>query len=104
MERLNTASTASFSKNVIPLQVARFQILVLIETGAYLSIVSENFFKRLAWPLRQLEDTEIPKLFLADGKAVDILGKVEMKIKINGPSISFECRVLPNLAYDLILS
>lgn len=95
--------TESFSKNTVLVQIARFKILALIDTGAYYSIVSEQFFKRLALPLRRLETNEYQKLCLADGKPVDLLGKVEITIKINGLSIPFECRVLPNLAYDLIL-
>lgn len=65
--------------------------------------MSEQFLRRLALPLRRWEDTEIQKLALADGKPVNLLGKVEITIKINGLSIPVECRVLPNLAYDLIL-
>lgn len=77
--------------------------MALLDTGAHFSIVSEKFFKRLNLPLRRLEKTDIRRLCLADGKPVDILGKVDIAIKINGLAIPFECRVLPNIAYDLIL-
>lgn len=40
---------------------------------------------------------------LTDGKPVDWLGTAEITVKINGLAIPFKCRVLPNMAYDLIL-
>lgn len=104
MDRVvSCAKSLSLSRNIICVNVARFKTHALIDTGAFCSIASDNFVKILAVPVRHLEEGDIKTVHLADGKPIEDLGRVSITVKIHGLAIPCECRVLPNVAYDLIL-
>lgn len=95
--------SATLGQNVIYVYIAKLRILALVDTGAYCTILSDKILTKLGLPIAKLGEEEFQQLRLADGKPVDLLGKADVTIKINGLAIPFQCRVLPNMAYDLIL-
>ena len=72
------------------IQVCIERILVcdfLVDTGATLSLLTKEVFDLLPLPYRQLHQTGSIAIRQADGSPMTVLGKVVLKITINGVSV-----------------
>lgn len=93
--RANLVSDA-LRQNVIYADVTRFRTFALVDTGAYFSIISRTFLIKFGLSLITLQKKEIQQLAMADGKPINLIGKAEITVKINGLTIPYQFRVLPN--------
>lgn len=50
--------SATLGQNVIFVNVSRFRILALVDSGAYYSIISDKFLAKLGLPIARLEDDD----------------------------------------------
>lgn len=91
------------TKNTIPVQIKDRTVQALIDSGASRSVISAGFVKKLQIPYRALAADESLNVFVADGHSIDVLGKAELCVKINGLSMPCECLILPHIGYSLIL-
>ena len=69
----------------------------LIDTGASRTIVSEFMVKRLTWDKTDLS------FVVGNGETMYALGTANVKIQIGKLKVKFDCVILPNQQYDLIL-
>ena len=77
-------------------------MLSLVDTGASRSCVSVQLINRLRSKIEPLDENETKFLYAADGKPVEVVGKVSLPINLNGLSIFVEFLVLPSLNNELI--
>src|SRR6188768_2684377 len=91
------------SMNVIEIRIYNVFVSALLDTGASVSVVSEQLIKHLDIPIKPIRKSESKLLTTADGKPINVLGKVLLSIKIRGLTIPFEFLVTRNLAENIIL-
>jgi len=89
--------------NFVSIKIGHVGVLALIDTGAFHSCVSLSLLKRL-----KLESIIIPvfqkkRLFTADGKAMKIIGTVELTLDTQEVQIPVTFCVLSYLQQDMIL-
>ena len=78
-------------------------VLALIDTGATRTVGSEQWRRQIEADLIQLEPEEQRFLFAADGRKVEILGKIQCDFNINGLIVPFTALIVGNLTQKLII-
>ena len=82
----------------------KFEIPVLVDTGASLTMVSTQLLYALNPNLlSQLSETEMQRAIMADGQGVNILGKLRMNFKLQNRKFDHVFYVLPNITYWAVL-
>jgi len=86
--------------NFISIKIGHMGVRALIDTCAFHSCISLSLLKRLKLESRVIPVSQKKRLFTADGKAMKVLGTVELTLDIQIP-VTF-C-VLSCLQHDMIL-
>lgn len=90
-------------RNTIAVQINKHNFQALLDSGATTSALSAEMVARLKIPFTKLQPDETINVFVADGRSVDVLGRTELCVKINGLSMPCEFLVLPHLGHSVIL-
>ena len=79
-------------------------VVTLADTGAKLSVIKQEFLNRLPdkWQLA-IEPPSIPSIRVATGKQAQIIGQIELPIKIGDMHYFSTFLILPELSLDLVL-
>jgi len=78
-------------------------VLALIDTGANRTVASENWRRQVGEKLIPLDAGEVRCLYAADGRRVQISGKIQCNFNISGLTIPFTVLIVPNLTQKLII-
>ena len=89
--------------NFISNKIGHVGVRALIDTGAFHSCVSLSLLKRLKLESRIIPVSQNKRLFAADGKAMKVLGTVELTLDIQEVQIPVTFCVLSCLQHDMIL-
>ena len=89
--------------NFISIKIGHVGVRALIDTGAFHSCVSISLLKRLKLQSRIIPVSQHKRLFTADGKAMKVLGTVELTLDIQEVQIPVTFCVLSCLQHDMIL-
>jgi len=89
--------------NFISIKIGHVGVRASIDTGAFHSCVSLSLLKRLKLESRVIPVSQNKKLFTADGKAMKVLGTVELTLNIQEVQIPVTFCVLSCLQQDIIL-
>ena len=86
--------------NLISLQINSNKILALIDTGASISVISQQFAERL-----KLSVKAAPQAYLIDAgnQVLQTCGIAEISVNLNGLIIPFTFTVIPTLCNEVIL-
>jgi hypothetical protein len=76
---------------------------LLLDTGASKSCISLSFLKRLKLEAKPLNTGDIRRLFTANQTSIEIVGTIDLDVRIQGLLIPFTFNVLNKLAYNAIL-
>ena len=98
-----TATAQAKSTNLIKIALNGKETLTLVDTGASRSVLSEECRRQIGAPLQPLQSGEISKLFAADGRVVNIQGKIDCDVNINGLSIPFKFLIVNQLTQKAII-
>ena len=74
--------------NFMSIKIRQVGVRALIDTGAYHSCVSLSLLKRLKLDLHIISLSRNERLFTAEGKAMKVLGTVELMLDIQEVHIS----------------
>lgn len=66
-------------------------------------MASEHWRRQIGAELLQLEQEEQRFLFAADGRRVEIIGKIQCDFNINGLVVPYTALIVPNLTQKLII-
>ena len=89
--------------NFIAVKIKHFGLKALIETGAFYSCVSLALIKRLKLESQIIPTSHQKRLFTADGKAMHVLGTIQLTLDIQEFQIPLTFCVLPRLQFDIML-
>jgi len=89
--------------NFISIKIGHMGVRALIDTGAFHSCISLSLFKRLKLKSRVIPVSQKKRLFTADGKAMKVLGTVELTLDIQEVQIPVTFCVLSCLQHDMII-
>ena len=78
-------------------------VLALIDTGANRTVGSEQWRQQVGEKLQNLDPGELKYLFAADGRRVEISGKIHCNFNINGLTIPFPVLIVPHLTQKVII-
>src|SRR6218665_3649816 len=93
----------NIGRNTIAVQINKHNFQALLDSGETTSALSAEMVARLKIPFTKLQPDETINVFVADGRSVDVLGRTELCVKINGLSMPCEFLVLPHLGHSVIL-
>jgi len=89
--------------NFISIKIGHMGVRALIDTGAFHSCISLSLLKRLKLESRVIPVSQKKRLFTADGKAMRVLGTVELTLDIQELQVPVTFCVFPCLQHDIIL-
>ena len=89
--------------NFIAVKIKHFGLKALIDTGAFYSCVSLALIKRLKLESQIIPTSHQKSLFTADGKAMHVLGTIQLMLVIHEFQIPLTFCVLPRLQFAIIL-
>jgi len=89
--------------NFISIKIGHMGVRALIDTCAFHSCILLSLLKRLKLESRVIPVSQKKRLFTADGKAMKVLGTVELTLDIQVVQIPVTCCVLSCLQHDMIL-
>jgi len=89
--------------NFISIKIGHVGARALIDTGAFHSCISLSLLKRLKLKSRVIPVSQKKRLFTADGKAMKVLGTVELTLDIQEVQIPVTFCVLSCLQHDMII-
>ena len=98
-----TAPAQTNNANLIKVELNGYSTLSLVDTGASRTVASEECRRQIGAPLQPLQHGEINKLYAADGRVVDIKGKIDCDVNINGLIIPFKILIVNHLTQKLII-
>jgi len=96
------ATAQTFNSNLIKIEIHNVTVLALLDTGASKSAVSDRWLQQLGLKPRPLSVEETSLMYCADGREVNIIGKVTLDIKIKGLIIQYDFAVIRNLSQNII--
>lgn len=96
------ALIAPLNKNTIKVQIGAKQIDALVDTGASISCISQQFLQKCLKNVK-IDKTVQNNIMTACGTRYPVVGKVEIKLNVNELILYQEMTVLENLAYNVIL-
>ena len=84
--------------------IAGEAVQLLVDTGACLSVIDEQFLQKIYGPFSpKMTDGFLPSIQTVNGERVPVLGKITVPIELNGCEFVCDFHVMQNLAYDAIL-
>ena len=84
--------------------IAGEAVQLLVDTGACLSVIDEQFLQKIYGPFSpKMTDGFLPSIQTVNGERVPVLGKITVPIELNGREFVCDFHVVQNLAYDAIL-
>ena len=84
--------------------IAGEAVQLLVDTGACLSVIDEQFLQKIYGPFSpKMTDGILPSIQTVNGERVPVLGKITVPIELNGCEFVCDFHVMQNLAYDAIL-
>ena len=84
--------------------IAGEAVQLLVDTGACLSVIDEQFLQKIYGPFSpKMTDGFLPSIKTVNGERVPVLGKITVPIELNGREFVCDFHVMQNLAYDAIL-
>ena len=89
--------------NFVSIKIGHVGVRALIDAGAFHSCVSLSLLKHLKLESRIIPVSYNKRLFTANGKAMKVLGTVELTLDIQEVHISVTFCVLSCLLHDVIL-
>ncbi|KAJ8320703.1 hypothetical protein KUTeg_002290 [Tegillarca granosa] len=75
----------------------------LIDTGANISVIHQDFLRRTSYATTQYEKSENSSVIAANGNHVQILGKIKLCVTFGNSNFYTYAHVLPNLHHSVIL-
>ena len=98
------ANKTTFSNVAVCGCILNQSVRLLVDTGAAVSVVSEQFYNVTLWPNVQLKKNNlISNIKTADGNTTPVIGFVSFEIIIGDHSYNCDASVVPNLAYQVVL-
>ena len=99
-----SANKTTFSNVAVCGCILSRNVHLLVDTGAAISVVSEQFYNATLQPSVQLKkDNLISNIKTADGNTTPVIGFVSFEIIIGDHSYNCDASVFPNLAYQVVL-
>ena len=83
--------------------VSSQKVRLLVDTGAAISVVSEQFYKNTLRPSFLLQQNTVDNIKTADGNITPVIGLVSFDVTIGKHLYNYNASVVPNLAYDIVL-
>lgn len=91
------------TKNTIPVHVGGRTTSALIDSGASVTIINKEFFKKTHYASHQLSPPAFQSVKGASGKLLPVLGQIQLEITINGKEYSFKTHVVEGIHHAFIL-
>lgn len=91
------------TKNTIPVHVGGRTTSALIDSGASVTIINKEFFKKTHYASHQLSPPAFQSVKGASGKLLPVLGQIQLEITINGKEYSFKTHVVDGIHHAFIL-
>ena len=99
-----SANKTTFSNVAVCGCILNQSVRLLVDTGAAISVVSEQFYNVTLRPNVQLKKNNlISNIKTADGNTTPVIGFVSFEIIIGDHSYNCDASVVPNLAYQVVL-
>ena len=94
----------SFSNVSIFGKIKKQDVRLLVDTGAAISVVSEQFYKdNLRFDVSLRNNNSIDNIKTADGHTTPVIGFVQFVVAIGDQDYNCGASVVPNLAYQVVL-
>ena len=93
----------NFSNICIFGEVAKQKVRLLVDTGAAITVVSEQFYRDILSITHALKSKTVDNIKTADGHTTPVVGFVSFPIIIGDKVYDCQASVVPNLAYNVVL-
>ena len=100
----HASSNLQTSDLTTQVEIAGQTLHFLVDTGACLSAIDEQFSKKTYGPFPpEITNGVLPSVQSVSGDRVPILGKIHLPLKLNGSTYLCDFHIMRNLAYTAIL-